>query len=152
MRARSAIREEPLSDAAVQSVAAEVDQWLTSFGEALAAGDAAAAAEHFAEDGFWRDLVAFTWNIKTVEGRDGVRDLLEHTLDRVQPSGWRTTESPTAADGIVDAWIAFETAVGRGSGHLRLRDGKAWTLLTTLAELKGHEERKGSNRLPGVIH
>jgi len=65
-----------LSDAAVQSVAAEVDQWLTSFGEALAAGDAAAAAEHFAEDGFWRDLVAFTWNIKTVEGRSGVRDLL----------------------------------------------------------------------------
>jgi putative flavoprotein involved in K+ transport len=152
MPVRSAIREEPLSDAAVQSVAAEVDQWLTSFGEALAAGDAAAAAEHFAEDGFWRDLVAFTWNIKTVEGRDGVRDLLEHTLDRVQPSNWRTTEPPTAADGIVDAWIAFETAVGRGSGHLRLRDGKAWTLLTALDELKGHEEPAGTQRPKGVAH
>jgi putative flavoprotein involved in K+ transport len=152
MPARSAIGEEPLSDAAVQSVAAEVDQWLTSFGEALAAGDAAAAAEHFAEDGFWRDLVAFTWNIKTVEGRSGVRDLLEHTLDRVRPHGWRTTEPPTAADGIIDAWIAFETAVGRGSGHLRLRDGKAWTLLTALDELKGHEEPSGANRPKGVAH
>ncbi len=141
-----------MSDAAVQSVAAEVDQWLASFGEALAAGDVAAAAEHFAEDGFWRDLVAFTWNIKTVEGRDGVRDLLEHTLARVQPSGWRTTEPPTTADGIVDAWIAFETAVGRGSGHLRLRDGKAWTLLTAIDELKGHEEPAGPRRPRGVAH
>ena len=32
---------------------------------------------------------------------------------------------------------------GRGIGHLRLRDGKAWTLLTTLYELKGHEEPHG---------
>ena len=39
-----------------------------------------------------------------------------------------------------ESGIGFETAVGRGVGHLRLRDGKAWTLLTTMYELKGHEE------------
>ena len=55
----------------LQPVAAEVDQWLSRFEDALTEGDSAAAAELFADDGFWRDLVAFTWNIKTVEGPDG---------------------------------------------------------------------------------
>ena len=54
-------------------VAAEIDQWLARFDEALTRGDAAAASELFAPESFWRDLVAFTWNIRTVEGRAGVR-------------------------------------------------------------------------------
>jgi putative flavoprotein involved in K+ transport len=132
--------------------ATQVDQWLASFDEALSAGDAAAAGELFATDSYWRDIVAFTWNIKTVEGPDGVRDMLEHTLSHVQPSGWATTEEPTETDGITDAWLAFETAVGRCHGHLRLKDGKAFTLLTTLDELKGHEEPKRDARPRGVEH
>ena len=54
--------------------------------------------------------------------------------------GFHVTEPAAEADGVTEAWIAFETEVGRGSGHLRLKEGKAWTLLTTLDELKGHEE------------
>ena len=61
-----------MSITAVQEGAAtEIEQWLARFDEALARGDAAGAAELFGEESFWRDLVAFTWNIKTVEGRDG---------------------------------------------------------------------------------
>jgi putative flavoprotein involved in K+ transport len=132
--------------------ATEVDQWLSRFDEALSSGDPAAAAELFAQDSFWRDLVAFTWNIKTVEGPAGVRDMLEHTLSHAEPSGWHATEEPIAAEGITEAWIAFETAAGRGTGHLRLQDGKAWTLLTTLVELRGHEERARTTRPRGVVH
>jgi putative flavoprotein involved in K+ transport len=141
-----------MSSTQVRSVAAEVDQWLSHFDEALREGDAAAASELFATDGFWRDLVAFTWNIKTVEGPGGVRAMLQDTLADTKPSGWRTTEEPTEADGVIDAWIAFDTEVGRGTGHLRLRDGKAFTLLTTLAELKGHEESSRDTRPKGVEH
>jgi len=141
-----------MSTTVTPSVAAEIDQWLARFGEALAQGDSDAAAELFGEESFWRDLVAFTWNIKTVEGRAGVRDMLEHTLGHTKPRGWHTTEEPTAADGVSEAWIAFETAVGRGRGHLRLIGGKAWTLLTTLEELKGHEESAGAHRPKGVEH
>jgi hypothetical protein len=57
-----------LTEIAAPSAAAEVRQWLGRFEEALAAGDGAAASELFLEDSFWRDLVAFTWNLKTVEG------------------------------------------------------------------------------------
>ena len=138
--------------AARSPAAAEVDQWLQRFGDALAQGDAAGAAELFAPESYWRDLVAFTWNIKTVEGRDGVKDMLERTLADVKPRDWRATEEPETADGVTTAWIAFETEVGRGTGLLRLIDGQAWTLLTTLDELKGHEQGLGPRRPKGVVH
>ena len=91
-----------MTETAVEPVAAEVDQWLASFEEALASGDSAAAADLFAQDGFWRDLVAFTWNIKTLEGPEEIRAMLDATLARVKPSDWRTTEPPDAADGITE--------------------------------------------------
>src|SRR5512133_3167845 len=126
-----------MSDTAVQPAHA-VDQWLASFDEALTAEDPAAAASLFLEDSYWRDLVAFTWNLKTVEGRDGVEDMLTETLARTAPRDWHTTEPTTEEEGVTTAWIEFETEVGRGNGLLRLKDGKAWTLLTALYELKGY--------------
>ncbi len=141
-----------MTDTAVQPAAAAVDQWLASFEEALTAGDTAAASELFLEDSYWRDLVSLTWNLKTVEGPAGVKDLLDNTLATTKPRNFATTEPAGEADGVTDAWLEFETEVGRGRGHLRLKDGKAWTLLTTLHELKGHEEYKGPDRPRGVEH
>jgi putative flavoprotein involved in K+ transport len=131
-----------------------VARWLEDFNAALAAQDAAAAAELFATDGFWRDLVALTWNLKTLEGREQIRAMLSGTLARMRPREFVCTEAPVEAEGIVEAWLEFETEVGRGRGHLRLRraDGTAWTLLTTLYELKGHEERRGPQRPMGAEH
>lgn len=71
-----------------------VDAWLADFEAALAVRDVPRAAAKFATDSFWRDLVAFTWNIKTVEGRDGVADLLTERLADTDPSGFRTREAP----------------------------------------------------------
>jgi putative flavoprotein involved in K+ transport len=130
-----------------------VDAWLHDFEDALTAGDVERAAGMFAATSFWRDLVAFTWNLKTVENPDGVADLLRETLERTGPRGFRTAEQPDEADGVTTAWIEFETAVGRGHGLLRLdAEGKAWTLLTTLYELTGHEEPKGTARPKGAEH
>ena len=148
---------DPTARSATGSPRERVDAWLTEFEAALATRDVDAAAGMFAVDGFWRDLVSFTWNLKTVEGRDGVADMLGERLDDTDPSGFRATEEPAEADGVVSAWVAFETATGRGEGHLRLRgdeDGRdrAWTLLTTLQELKGHEEGKGTRRPMGAEH
>jgi putative flavoprotein involved in K+ transport len=135
---------------------ARADAWLGRFEAALAARDVPAAAELFATDSYWRDLVAFTWNITTVEGRAGVSDLLEHTPDSARVGGFVTEEPPDEADGVVTAWIAFETGVGRGRGLLRLleEDGedRAFTLLTTLYELKGFEEPRGTHRPMGAEH
>ncbi len=126
--------------------------WLDAFGSALESGDIDGAAALFGDESYWRDLVSFTWNIKTVEGPDGVRDLLEHTLANVQPSNFEIVGEANEADGVTDGWFNFETAVGRGHGQLRIVGGKAFTFLTTLVELKGHEEAKGVTREMGVEH
>ena len=78
--------------------------------------------------------------------------MLDATLAHPRPHGFRTTEPPTETEGVIEAWIEFETAVGRGRGLLRLRDGKAWTLLTALYELKGHEEPRADERPKGAEH
>jgi putative flavoprotein involved in K+ transport len=129
-----------------------VDTWLADFEAALAAKDAERAAGLFATTSFWRDLIAFSWNIITVEGRDGVAELVRSTIDSTQAHGFRASEEPTEAGGVVEAWVEFETAVGRGRGHLRLVDKGAWTFLTTLYGLKGHEEPQGETRPKGVEH
>ncbi|HWO61711.1 MAG TPA: NAD(P)/FAD-dependent oxidoreductase [Umezawaea sp.] len=135
--------------------AAKVTAWLADFESALASGDPGAVADLFGEESYWRDLVAFTWNIVTVEGRDGVQDMLAETLDRVRPHAFRIAEDLGGAsegDGVVESWIAFETSVGRCVGQLRLRDGLAWTLLTTMNELIGHEEPVDGRRPKGAEH
>ena len=131
------------------------NRWLSDFEAALASRDVATAADLFGTESYWRDLVSFTWNLKTVEGRDGVRDLLEDTLEATDPSGFVLDEPADEADGVVTAWFRFETAVGRGRGLLRLVDEagpKAFTFLTTLYELKGHEEPRNEHRPMGAEH
>jgi putative flavoprotein involved in K+ transport len=129
-----------------------VATWLAAFESALRDRDVERAAGMFATTCYWRDLVAFTWNLTTVENRDGVTDLLRETLDHTHPAGFTTTEPVEEADGVLTAWIAFETAVGRCKGLVRLTDEGAWTLLTTMYELKGHEEPRSVRRRKGVEH
>lgn len=134
-----------------------VDAWLADFEAALAVRDIERAVAKFAVDSFWRDLVSFTWNLKTMEGREAVRAMLTERLAPTDPAMFRTRETPTDdGDGVVSAFIEFETAVGRGVGHLRIKSDEgadtAWTLLTTMQELKGHEERKGTSRVMGAVH
>jgi putative flavoprotein involved in K+ transport len=129
-----------------------VTMWLADFERALTTRDIDAAARLFVDDCFWRDLVAFTWNLVTVEGPEGVRQMLGQTLDRVQPSGFAVADEFGESGADTESWIKFETSVGRCIGHLRLRDGKAWTLLTALNELKGYEEPKSDRRPRGTEH
>ncbi len=136
--------------------AQRASDWLQRFEKALAAADLKAVAHLFAPECYWRDLVSFTWNIKTQEGRDAITDMLSSQLSHVKPSHFTVSGEPTEADGIVDAWFNFETTTARGLGHLRLKAGdqgdQAWTLLTTMVELKGFEERKGERRIKGAEH
>ncbi len=130
----------------------QLTAWLAELDKALAGGDTEAAANMFEEEGMWRDLVPFTWNIKTMEDRGEIREMLESQLAQVKPSNWQLEGEASHADGITEGWITFETGVARGKGHVRLRGDQAWTLLTTMVELKGHEEKKGPTRENGVEH
>ena len=91
----------------------QVAKLLDGFGMALAAGDIEGVLECFQDDCYWRDLVSFTWNIKTAEGKGEIADMLRHQLDAVRPLDWRLADGETATeeDGVKTAWIRFETAV-----------------------------------------
>jgi putative flavoprotein involved in K+ transport len=127
---------------------------LDKFGAALEGGRIDEAVSLFADECYWRDLVAFSWNLKTVEGHDEARDLLQSQLQQVKPTNWQVAEGETAteADGVTESWISFETEVARGYGLIRLKNGRIWTLLTVMSELKGHEEKAGFTRPLGAKH
>ncbi len=134
--------------------AARTEALLARFDQALQSGRIDEAVSLFAGKCYWRDLVAFTWNIKTLEGRDEVRDMLTECLARVKPRHWALAEgeTPTEAGGVTEAWITFETDIARGYGLIRLKGDLIWTLLTTMVELKGHEEKVGFARPLGAKH
>jgi putative flavoprotein involved in K+ transport len=130
----------------------QVSSWLADFGAAVSRGAFAKATSMFGDESYWRDLVSFTWNLKTAEGPQQIQAMLEATMPNAQPTSFAIQGEGSEANGVTEGWFTFETATGRGRGHLRLIGGKAWTLLTTLQELKGFEEKKRENRIKGVEH
>ena len=126
--------------------------WLQKFEQALKDRNIEAASDLFADDCYWRDLVAFTWNLKTQEGKAAIVEMLSAQLDNVQPSNFQLTGEATEADGVTESWYTFETGVSRGKGLLRLQGDKCWTLLTSMDELKGFEENNNNRRPMGAEH
>jgi cation diffusion facilitator CzcD-associated flavoprotein CzcO len=129
--------------------------WITAFDAALKAEDAKAAAELFLADGLWRDVLAFTWNLQTQYGRAEIERTLHDTLARTRPANFhipRHRAPPRwisrAGRECIEVIFEFESAFGPCHGTLRLLpDGdvlRAWTLVTNLQELRGHEEWKNA--------
>jgi cation diffusion facilitator CzcD-associated flavoprotein CzcO len=142
-------------------VAGLVETWLARFEDALLRADEAALAALFAADSHWRDVLALTWQIGTVDGRDAILRALPPSALQARPHGFKLAANRTpprrvtrAGTETIEAIFRFETAAGRGSGVVRLhpQSGQAWTLLTALDEIKGHEERPGRFRRDGKAY
>ncbi|HMM90623.1 flavin-containing monooxygenase [Bradyrhizobium sp.] len=143
------------------SVAA--DTWLAQFEEVLAEPDEALLRQLFHPDSYWRDVLALSWNIQTLNGRDAILKALPPLARSMAPTSFAVAPGRAAPRKVmragtnaIEAIFDFETNVGRGCGVIRLipdeDDGnrlKAWTLLTELGELKGFEEQLGVNRPRG---
>lgn len=126
--------------------------WVEKLAAALSSDTPTQAAQLFEKEGYWRDLVAFTWNIKTLAGRSAISEMIAATMATAAPSNWRVEQDATETDGVVEAWITFDTKEATGRGYLRLRDGLAWTFLTTMTELKNYPEKRNKLRPKGAEH
>ncbi|MCB0189096.1 MAG: nuclear transport factor 2 family protein, partial [Caldilineaceae bacterium] len=73
----------------------QATQWLTQLDHALTHSNIPAALALFADECYWRDLLAFTWNIVTMENHAEIRDMLAATLSETRPSHWTLTEPAT---------------------------------------------------------
>ncbi|WP_338879913.1 NAD(P)/FAD-dependent oxidoreductase [Achromobacter veterisilvae] len=133
---------------------AALDAVLARLNTALGNKDIDAVAGLFQDECYWRDLVLFTWNLRTLEGHGQIRDMLRRQLAQVEPVRFSRDAKEAVSDdgGLLQGWIEIETNLARGYGHVRVKDGKIWTLLTTMSELKGHEEPSGVRRPKGAEH
>ena len=146
-----------------ETIATSVDHWLGQFERALTEPDDVLLKTLFHPDSHWRDVLALTWHIRTVNGLDTILRELNAHVGRAHPTGFRTDPHRTAPRYVtragtkaLEAIFRFETAEGRGSGVVRLtpdaNDGdtlRAWTLLTALDEIKGFAEQVGRSRPSG---
>ena len=146
------------------SVAA--DNWLVQFEDALASPDDVLLRPLFHPDSYWRDVLALSWNIQTVNRAFAILEEMPAHARRSRPQDFRIDADRAqprrvirAGTEAIEAIFRFETAIGRGHGIVRLigdaaDDGKlkAWTLLTALEELKGFEELQGDRRPRGQAY
>jgi hypothetical protein len=105
----------------------DIAVWLSQLDRALSNGDIEAAMELFLPDSYWRDIIAFTWNIHTAEGPDAIREMLQACLHHTRPGGWQADEAARRLNNIVEGAFTFNTASGRGLGVVRIKDGRCWT-------------------------
>src|SRR5258706_3867378 len=107
------------------SIAAE--NWLAQFETALAGPDDFPLKTLFHPDSYWRDVLALSWNLQTINGADAIlRELTTHA-GRAQPAGFQIDPDRAAPRRVtragthtIEAIFKFETAEWRGSGILRL--------------------------------
>ena len=149
-------------NAGTEALVTVANQWLARFEAALGARDTARLQALFRADSHWRDVLALTWQIRTVSGAQA---LVSALLDaRAGPEGFGVDPHRTvprhvtrAGTKCIEALFRFETAQGQCSGVLRLlseegSEPKAWTLLTALEEIKDHEEHTGRLRPTGQAY
>jgi cation diffusion facilitator CzcD-associated flavoprotein CzcO len=141
-----------------ESLATLADRWLAGLERSLAKRDEAALESLFVADSHWRDVLSLTWRIATVSGARTIAAQLKVHAGKACPAGFRTDPTRTAPREVTragtkcaEAIFRFQTTVGHGTGVLRFfpDTGKAWTLLTALHDLKGHEEHIGELRPKG---
>ena len=128
------------------------ERWLAALDTALQRCDIDTAAALFVADGYWRDVLAFTWGLHTYYGVDQIRSAMRLSAPNAGIFGLRLDEAVApryvmrAGVTAIESVFTFETAVGHGRGVVRLHppsdDGqqRAWTLLTSLQEFR---ERRG---------
>ncbi|MBS1675887.1 MAG: NAD(P)/FAD-dependent oxidoreductase [Actinobacteria bacterium] len=143
-----------------EEVTAVATEWLDALGRFLGTGDPAAAEDAFLADSWWRDLLALSLDLRTFHGIETISTQVAELLAGAEVSGLapapgRTPKLsfPTEETAWIELIFDFETPVARcrGVGRLVPDEGapggwKAWNVLTTMHELKGHEMVRGARR------
>ena len=118
------------------------------------------------KESYWRDLLCMTWDFHTLQGPEQITRYIQSSskdsrITNISLDKSAAHKMPQLADlgslKVVQTFIKLETTSGRGNGLVRLvpdasDDGrwKAFTVFTTLHELKGFEEAIRSRRPTGV--
>ena len=136
---------------------AAAESWLGDFERALASGEAARIEALFARECHWRDLLSFNWDLRTTSGAASIAERMVPALARTMPRGLALATGRTAPRWVqrggtetIEAIFEFGTSVGPCNGVVRLvlegDEPRAFTLMTALDEIRGHEDPANGKR------
>ncbi len=132
--------------------------WLAEFGDALQHDNYMRVAAMMHADGYWRDLLTFGWIFKNVHGIDAIRAWLSEAVGSNPPYDFRLQGEPSTGgigehNSTLEFFFTFETGIALARGFVRLVEDrtapgllKAFTVLTTMQELKAFPEAVGRRR------
>lgn len=132
--------------------------WLSGFASALYAEDVDALVALFLPNGWFRDLLTFTWDLRTRHGREEIKEYLlanarNKEISNLQVDLSRSGLEPTKSlqpnqKYEVEVALTFETPKAWGRGFVRLQQdpdsGNSWKALSVMMMIdnwKGHEEQ-----------
>lgn len=137
-------------------------QWLSSFEAALQSADPEQIAALFLPDGYWRDIVALTWDWGWVQGNTEIGARLAEVAAHYSPKDFvlfegRSEPQEISRNGrdVIEAHFRFELDHGHGEGVVRLvadsdDAARAFIVLTALSSVKGREPLAPPARRPGL--
>ncbi|KAG9312805.1 FAD/NAD(P)-binding domain-containing protein [Chiua virens] len=140
-------------------VEAVVVDWFSRLTKAISLKDVPTIIDLFIDGGFWRDMLALTWNFRTFEGKNAVSRFLQDQLPVFNPESDTFSlqrdsielQRPYEDIAWIQALFKFDTNVGHASGVFRLvplpsGTWKAHVVYTNLEDLKGFPEQIGPLR------
>ena len=135
-------------------------KWVASFNEFVASNQHS-SKDLFSDECYWRDLLCVSWDFHTIQGPSNIESFVQSAIYKctLEVDASKEHKKPQVASlgglEIIQTFLKVDTKVGRGEGLVRLvksKDGRGWkafTLFTTLKELKGHEENIHARRPSG---
>lgn len=136
--------------------------WIKRFADAVEARVPQTIGSLFLADGYWKDILSFTWQHRFFAGPAEIGAAFAERLELVAPRDIRVAPTRTrphivmrAKREVVEGYFDFNTVHGHGAAFVRLMldpidsEPRAWVVLTTLQSLHGFEERAGTNRPSG---
>src|SRR5260370_7695024 len=101
-------------------VSIATENWLTQFESALATSDDTLLKTLFHPESHWRDVLALSWNIQTINGAEAILSALKADAGRAAPCGFRIDpdraaprQAPRARTSTLEPTFKFQTPHGR---------------------------------------
>ncbi|KAH7888343.1 FAD/NAD(P)-binding domain-containing protein [Phlebopus sp. FC_14] len=157
-----------ITDISASSIAAP---WFTSFSNTVHATDVPGIAALFTPDSSWKDVLALTWDLRTLVGKPAMTRMLDVRLASSQLTllalHGDDSDAPLRGPVVQRLWpdlvfvrlcFAFKTKAGRGTGvaylvpQPRRAQWKAYSVFTCLESLDGFPEMIGALRYSTPNH
>ncbi|GJJ08953.1 hypothetical protein Clacol_003173 [Clathrus columnatus] len=136
-------------------------EWTQKFSKAMESGCVDSVVSLFIEDGFWRDMLAFTWEFRTFYRACTIKKFLQARLTKTKPTNIKLSAhkdqqpskcSPSPELFWIQAALTFETNVGKCSGIVSLvptanNEWKAFLFYSNLEEVGNTPDKVGVHRI-----